>query len=259
MYKRKRVTAVILAGGSGSRMGTSENKVYLPIDGKPAILYAVESFDQHPYVDALVLVTREEEQTMAKELLNAAALTKPWRIVQGGDSRQDSVRNGIAHVENEFVLIHDGARPLVQKELIDACVEALLSYDGAIVALPVEEDIYRVGKRNTPPRRLKQTHYAAQTPQGFHTQTLRYCHKKHQKDPDITDDSCLLEREGYRVGIVQGDVWNIKLTTPLDVSIMEAQLHELSDLEKARKRILARAEYYIGGVFCRSETIDPQQ
>jgi len=249
MYKRRYVTAVILAGGSGSRMGTVENKVYLPLEGKPVILHAVESFDRHPYIDELVVVTREDEQTIAKELLSAAALTKRWRIVQGGDSRQASVHNGIADVQNEFVLIHDGARPLVQKELIDACVEALLSYDGAIVALPIEEEVYHVGKRNTPPERLKQILYAAQTPQGFHTQTLRYCHKKHQNNPDMTDDSCLLEREGYRVGIVQGDVQNIKLTTPLDVSIMEAQLSELRDLEKARKRILGRAEYYIGGVF----------
>jgi len=249
MYKRRYVTAVILAGGSGSRMGISENKVYLPLDGKPAILHAVESFDGHPYIDELVFVTREDEQTQAKELLTAAALTKPWRIVQGGDSRQASVRNGIAGVENEFVLIHDGARPLVQKELIDACVEALLSYDGAIVSLLVEEDVYRVGKRGTPPKRLKQSLYAAQTPQGFHTETLRYCHKKHRNDSSSTDDSRLLEREGYRVGIVHGDVQNLKLTTPLDVSMMEAQLSEMNDAEKVRKRILGRAEYYIGGGF----------
>lgn len=229
MYKRRRVTAVVLAGGSGSRMGIAENKVYLPLNGKPAILYAVESFDRHPYVDELVFVTRADEQAVAEELLRTAALKKPWCIVPGGASRQASVRNGIAEVRSRLVLVHDGARPVVRKEQISACVEALCHYDGAILALPVAEDVYRVTKRKAPPERLKQKLYAAQTPQGFHTKTLRACHEKHQNNPDITDDSCLLELEGYRVGIVAGDIWNRKLTTPLDVAVMEAQLSKLND------------------------------
>jgi len=229
MYRRKRVTAVILAGGNGSRMGISENKVYLALGQRPAIVYAVQTFDQHPYVDELVFVTRKEEWNIAEALLRAEGLKKPWRLVLGGDSRQASVRNAIATVHNEIVLVHDGARPLVQGDSIGACVEALDRYDGAIVAIPMEEQVYCVSKKQTAPQRLKQTLYAAQTPQGFYTKTLRLCHARHSENPHITDDSSLLELEGYQVGIVRGEPCNVKLTTPMDLSIAESYLSKLKD------------------------------
>jgi len=224
MYKRKRVSAVILAGGSGSRMGMAENKVYLPLDGRPAILYAVEAFDRHPYVDELIFVTRAEEQSEAELLLREASLQKSWRIVVGGDSRKASVSNAIAELRSEIVLVHDGARPLVREAEISACVEALERYEGAIVARPVEVPIYLVPNKRRKPKRLKGRLYAAQTPQCFHTKTLQTCHERHRDNPAITDDSSLLELEGYKVGIVAGDPWNIKLTTPMDLSLAEAYL-----------------------------------
>jgi len=231
MYKRKRVTAVILAGGNGSRMGISENKVYLTLGKRPAILYALETFDQHPYVDELVFVTKKEEWKSAEALLRAENLKKPWRLVLGGDSRKASVRNAIATVHNEIVLVHDGARPLVQGDSIKACVEALDRYDGAVVAIPMEEEVYRVSKKQEAPKRLTQTRYAAQTPQGFYTKTLRECHLRHRENANITDDSCLLELEGYKVGIVQGELCNVKLTTPMDLSIATAYLSKLNNTE----------------------------
>jgi len=229
MYKRKRVTAVILAGGNGSRMGISENKVYLSLGGRPGIVYAVQTFDQHPYVDELVFVTRKEERQLAEALLRAEKLTKPWRLVLGGDSRKASVRNAITTVHHEIVLVHDGARPLVQGDSIGACVEALDRYDGAIVAIPMEEPVYRVSKKQSPAKRLAQPVYAAQTPQGFYTKTLAKCHARHQENPNITDDSSLLELEGYQVGIVRGEPCNVKLTTPMDLSVAEAYLGTLND------------------------------
>jgi len=251
MYKRRKVTAVILAGGSGSRMGTSGNKVYLPLGGRPAISYAVEAFAKHLYVDELVFVTREAEQAEAEALLHALSLQKPWRIVLGGESRQASVYNGIQGMENEFVLIHDGARPLVSQELIGACVEALMKYDGVVPALPVEGDIYQVpSKGKALPERMKGSLYTVQTPQGFRTRIFRTCHEKHRDNPDHTDDSRLLELEGYQVGIVPGDPQNRKLTTPLDVSVAEAYLHggvsvDEIVLDETRLRILKRAKYYL--------------
>jgi len=251
MYKRRKVTAVILAGGSGSRMGASGNKVYLPLGGRPAISYAVEAFAKHLYVDELVFVTREEERGEAEALLESLSLKKPWRIVLGGESRQASVYNGILDVENEFVLVHDGARPLVSQELIGDCVKALMKYEGVVPALPMRGSVYCIpGKRKAKPERVQESLFSAQTPQGFRTGVLRTCHEKHRDDPNNTDDSSLLELEGYQVGIVPGDPQNLKLTTPLDVSVAVAYMGLGSGedeivLDENRMRILKRAKYFL--------------
>jgi len=226
MYKKKRVTAIILAGGSGSRMGTAENKVYLPLGGRPAILYGVETFAGHPYVDEIVFVVREEERAEAEALLWRAAVPKTRRFVVGGSSRRESVWNALVDVESEIVLVHDGARPFVSAEGITACVEALDRYEGVILARPMEAPIYKVSRKQKAPVQLQDTLYAAQTPQGFRTKTLRLCHERHRDNQGITDDSSLLELEGYQVGIVAGEAWNMKLTTPLDIAIAEAYLSE---------------------------------
>ena len=220
MYQRKRVTAVILAAGSGSRMGGPVNKVHLPLDERPVIAHTMAAFAEHPYVDELVLVAREGEQETLEAV--AAGVEKPCRIVIGGATRQASVYNAIAGLKSKLVLVHDGARPLVGAACISACVEALARYDGVIPAMPVAESVYSVGGRGTKPRRLTQSLYAAQTPQGFHMKVLRRCHKRHRHDPASTDDSRLLELEGYKVGIVAGDPRNLKITTPLDLEVAQA-------------------------------------
>jgi len=232
MYKKKRIAAVILAGGSGSRMGTAENKVYLPLDGKPVILYAAETFAAHPYVDELVFVTREEEQAETELLLQAEMLQKPWRIITGGASRRDSVYNALTTIHSDIVLVHDGARPLVQETDITMCVVYLEEYDGTILARPISKDtpIVRVSRKQRPPERLTQILYAAQTPQCFHTKTLRLCHERHRNNPAITDDSSLLELEGYKVGPVTTNPYNIKLTTPMDLPLAEAYLRTLMNI-----------------------------
>ena len=224
MYRRKRVAAVILAGGCGSRMKAAGNKVYLPLGGRAVVLYAVEAFDRHPYVDELVFVTRAEERAEAEALLQTASLGKPWRVVLGGESRQASVWNAISDMRSEIVLIHDGTRPFVPEQGITACVEALERYDGAVLACKVESPVYSAPRRQVAPRRLDETLYAAQTPQCFYTKTLKACHLRHRANPKITDDSSLLELEGYQVCIVPGDPRNIKLTTPLDMPLAAAYL-----------------------------------
>jgi len=226
MYKKNRVTAVILAAGNGSRMGTRENKVYTRIGthlgGCPMIQYALTTFDRHPYVDELVLTARSEEVEKMEGILKAISLSKPCRIVIGGKTRQASVRNAVAVVKTPLVIVHDGARPLIQSRYISDCLEALDHYHGAILALPVKEPICRISARRKPPQVLQEPVYAVQTPQCFRTNILRACHQKHETSPAITDDSCLLELEGYSVGVVEGDPCNIKVTTPLDLPVAEA-------------------------------------
>lgn len=222
MYRRKRVTAVILAAGNGSRMGIPTNKVLLPLDERQIVAHALGAFAGHLYVDELVLVARQGEELWLEEL--ACVQKKPVRVVTGGATRQVSVYHAIADIKSEIVLVHDGARPLTQAACITACVEALDRYDGVIPALQLEEQIYSAPKRGAKPKLLTQPLYGAQTPQCFHTKILRRCHERHRDNPASTDDSSLLELEGYKVGIVRGDPMNIKITTPLDLLVAKAYL-----------------------------------
>ncbi|MCL2563389.1 MAG: 2-C-methyl-D-erythritol 4-phosphate cytidylyltransferase [Oscillospiraceae bacterium] len=224
MYKRKRVTAVVLAAGSGSRMGVAENKVCLPLDEQWMIAHTLAAFAEHPYVDDLTLVVREEERVQMEAL--AQTMAKPCRVVLGGATRQASVYNAIADLQSKIVLVHDGARPLIQEACITGCIAALRRYDGVIPALPVEERMCSVEGGGTP-RLLTQPLYAAQTPQCFDTKILRRCHERHKDDPMSTDDSRLLEIEGYKVGVAAGGAVNIKVTTPLDLLVAEAYLENL--------------------------------
>ena len=223
MYKRKRVTAVILAAGNGSRMGIPTNKVLLPLDEQQIVSHALGAFAAHRYVDDLILVARAGEEEWIEQI--AQVLTKPVRIVIGGATRQASVYHAIADLKSEIVLVHDGARPLIGEGCITACVEALDRYDGVIPALFVEEQIYSVGeKRGKKPRLLSQPLYGAQTPQCFNTAILRRCHERHRNNANATDDSSLLELEGYKVGVVEGEALNIKITTPLDLLLAKAYI-----------------------------------
>lgn len=205
-------------------MGIEENKVYLPLGDRPVVAHAIAAFDAHPYIDELVLVTREQEQAHLTNLVTEMKLTKPWRTVLGGATRQDSVRLAIAGLDSHVVLVHDGARPFVQPRHITECVDALDQYDGAIVAYPVTEQIVSAPKRSSRAKVLHATQYAAQTPQCFPTKLLQKCHKRHRGNTMVTDDSSLLELDGYRVGIVPGDASNLKVTTPLDLPLAEGYL-----------------------------------
>ena len=220
MWRRKGVTAVVLAAGNGSRMGVHENKVYTDLGGEPLLFHTLKAFDRHPAVDELVLTVRAEEMERMKALLVSMAPVKPYRLVLGGKTRQDSVRLALEVVENPVVIVHDGARPFILAEHISACLEALRHYQGSILALPLEEPIF-LAPRKKLPKILNAPLFAVQTPQCFYTKTLKSCHEKHAMDPSITDDSCLLELEGYQVGVVMGDPGNFKITTPLDLSLAQ--------------------------------------
>ena len=210
-------------------MGLPENKVCLPIQERAIIEHTLLAFVRHSYVDELILAVREEERGEMERI--AAEQGKSVRVVIGGATRQASVYAAIVDLGSEIVLVHDGARPFVSEACITACVEAMDQYDGAIPALLVEGQICNVGsgrkkKRQPKPEFLRGSLYGAETPQCFHTKILKRCHERHKDSPLATDDSSLLELEGYRVGVVSGDLRNIKITTPLDLLVAEAYFGE---------------------------------
>lgn len=216
--------AIVLAGGSGSRMCADRNKVLLELRGEPVIVRSVQAFQG--LVDGIVLVTREEDIPAAKHAVEAAQLDVT--VVPGGSSRQASVWNGLCALPAgcTHVLIHDGARCLVDEGTIRRCMASVEACGTGVAAIPAIDTIKQVDEANTvtatPDR---STLRAVQTPQGFTVDIIRHAHEAAMQEGFLgTDDASLVERLGIPVQLTLGDRRNIKLTTPEDMLMAEAFL-----------------------------------
>lgn len=216
--------AIILAGGSGSRMGADRNKVLLELQGKPVIVRSVEAFVG--LVDGVILVSREEDIPVMQSAMNHTGLSV--KIVSGGKTRQDSVWNGLCALPAEctHVLIHDGARCLVDADTIRSCMQSVVQHGTGVAAIPSVDTMKQVDAANivtaTPERSQLR---AVQTPQGFTVDLIRRAHLEAQKEAYLgTDDASLVERLGIPVHLTPGSRRNIKLTTPEDLLMADAFL-----------------------------------
>lgn len=216
--------AIVLAGGSGSRMGADRNKVLLELQGEPVIVRSVRAFVG--LVDGVVLVSRAEDIPAMQAAIEAAKL--PVTIVSGGDSRQASVWNGLCALPQDctHVLIHDGARCLVDEGTIRRCMASVEESGTGVAAIPAIDTIKQVDANEivtiTPDRSSLR---AVQTPQGFTVPLIRRAHEAAQTDGFLgTDDASLVERLDIPVRLTLGDRRNIKLTTPEDMMMAEAFL-----------------------------------
>ena len=218
--------AVIVAAGSASRMGGID-KVMAPLGGEPMILRTVRAFEDCEAVKEIVIVTREDLMGPIAEL--CSGFTKIRSVVQGGSSRQESVKLGLLAFSKEVRLaaVHDGARPLVSGELIDKVIRAAHSYGAAAPAIPVKDTIKvfeGVFIAATPDR---STLRAVQTPQVMDRDLLLGAlEKAEQEGTALTDDCSAVEHIGMRVRLVEGEERNLKVTTPLDLKIAELLLEE---------------------------------
>lgn len=218
--------AVIVAAGSASRMGGID-KVMAPLGGEPMILRTVRAFEDCEAVKEIVIVTREDLMGPIAEL--CSGFTKIRSIVQGGSSRQESVKLGLLAFSKEVRLaaVHDGARPLVSGELIDKVIRAAHSYGAAAPAIPVKDTIkiFEGGFIAATPDRS--TLRAVQTPQVMDRDLLLGAlEKAEQEGTALTDDCSAVEHIGMRVRLVEGEERNLKVTTPLDLKIAELLLEE---------------------------------
>lgn len=226
LLKLKKCGAVIVAGGSASRMGGID-KVMADLNGKPVIWHSVQAFQTCDAVSEVVIVTRPDLIVPITNLCKD--FPKVIAVVAGGGSRQESVHNGLNTLSSKVKLaaIHDGARPLVTWQLIDRAVRAANSYGAAAPAIPVKDTIKVVTGgvvKETPDRKTLQ---AVQTPQVFDFDLLRAAHRKVTEDGiEVTDDCSAVERMGMSVKIVGGDEKNIKITTPMDLKIAKLLLEE---------------------------------
>ncbi len=216
--------AIILAGGSGSRMGAGVNKVLLPLGGETVLCRSVRAF--LPLVDGITVVARREDDAAIRAALTASGLTAS--VVTGGATRQDSVWNGLSHLpaDADRVLIHDGARCLVDEDTIRRVMASVEAFGTGVAAVPVTDTIKQADAAEcveaTPDRAALRS---VQTPQGFTTALLRRAHEQARLDGYVgTDDASLVERLGLPVHLTLGSRRNLKLTTPEDMMIANALL-----------------------------------
>ena len=215
------VAAVVVAAGSGKRMG-GVRKQYLDLLGEPVLLRALRPFLEHPGISSVVVVLPEEE----------AAAPPPWLsglevlCVGGGAERSDSVLRGLRALPGavSVVLVHDGARPLVTRGVLDGVIAAAAAGEGAVVAVPASDTIKEAGSDKRVVRTIPRSQiWQAQTPQGFPLDALLRCHERAQSAGwSVTDDAELFERCGLPVVLIEGDRENIKITRPEDLAIAEA-------------------------------------
>ncbi len=222
------VHLLIAAAGSGRRMGAVGNKLLLSVAGRPVLAWTLDAALASRQIHWIGIVGQPVDAGAIQAIVGAAAADRPVQWILGGDSRQESVRRGLAALpaEADGVLIHDGARCLVEPGLFDRCAAAVHSGRAVIAATPVTDTIKQVdggGTITATPERSGL--WAAQTPQGFPVEQLRRAHANAlEAGWSVTDDAALFERLGWPVQVLEAPASNIKLTTPFDLCVAEALL-----------------------------------
>ena len=218
-----RVTAVLVAAGSSTRMGF--DKLSFDLGGETVLERSVRAFDECPEVDELVIVTGASSENAQRA---AARCKKPVRLVKGGSTRAESARSGVAAAHGRLVAVHDAARPFVSQSVIADTIAAAARCGAAAPAVPVKDTIKTVAEdgtvTGTPDR---STLRAVQTPQVFETDLLKAALQSAlENEVPVTDDCSAVERLGKVVYLIDGDEENLKITTPVGLVIAEAILAE---------------------------------
>jgi 2-C-methyl-D-erythritol 4-phosphate cytidylyltransferase len=219
-------SALIAAAGVSSRM-EGENKLLLPLGGKPVIVHTLEVMDAAPSIREIIIAAREEELLRFAELCKTYGIKKPVKIIAGGKTRTESVLRAAteANENADLLVVQDGARPFATVELVERVIEAARVNYAAAPAIPVKDTI-KVAEngvvQQTPERSQL---YAVQTPQVFDAQLLRAALQAAvEADVTLTDDCSAVERIGKEIYLTEGSEENIKLTTPLDLFFAQAIL-----------------------------------
>jgi 2-C-methyl-D-erythritol 4-phosphate cytidylyltransferase len=222
--------AIVVAGGKGVRFGGDRPKQFLELNGTPIIVHTLRQFELSRQIEKVVVVLPAAETGSFKSFSDKCDLSKVSRVVAGGETRAQSVRNGLAAIEQaEVVAVHDAVRPLVTPDEIDRVVALAAGSGAAILVAPVSETIKEVDGdlivRTVARAQLRR----GLTPQAFHFDVLKRAYDDLEElestGVDVTDDSFLVERLGVAVTVVAGNARNIKITTPEDLAFAEALLH----------------------------------
>lgn len=216
---------LIVAAGRGHRFGGAGPKQYAPLRGEPLLRRTLAAFAAHPGIDAIAVAIHPDDRSLFEDA--ARGLSRVFAL-DGGATRQESVRLGLealAAGAPDYVLIHDGARPMVHRALIERVIAGLADAQGALPALPVSDTLKRVEDGIVTATLARENMMRAQTPQGFRFAAILAAHRAHAGEA-LTDDAAVMERAGHKVSVVAGDETNIKVTTMDDLARVNAMLSE---------------------------------
>lgn len=211
--------AIITAGGTSSRYG-NKNKLLEKINGKEVIKYPTEIFINHEKFDKVIICANK---SIIPELEKIFEKNKKLKIIEGGSTRQESVYNGLKEIEGDFVLIHDGARPVISKELIDKIIKVLPEQKALTVATKTTDTIKIVNNGKVLKTLNRDELYNIQTPQAFEIELIKSAHER-LKGKSFSDDAGMVEAIENDVYILENDYKNIKITTKNDLDIAKIYL-----------------------------------
>ena len=229
MSEETKIVAILLGAGGSTRMN-GVDKIAMPLLGRPLLEYSLDLLADSVSIHRIVVVAGERNGDDVRALADRARTDKIAAVCAGGARRQDSVREGLKHVgDATHVLVHDGARPLVDAQLISRAIEAASTHGAAIAAVPVKDTVKTadddMSVLETVPRKGL---WAVQTPQIFEAELLRTAHRR--IDADVTDDASMVELLGHEVKLFMGSYENLKVTTMEDIVLAEAILRSRSEV-----------------------------
>ena len=217
--------AIIVAGGSGSRMQSETPKQFLLLAGRPVLMHTIEAFKSYSSKLTIVLVLPEATMQLWEDLCRQYEFRHNFKLVAGGSTRTASVKNGLDVIEarDSLVAIHDGVRPLVRPEIISASFRLAQVHGCAVAATRLKESLRQVDKDKT--QAIDRSKYRSiQTPQTFRTSLIKQAYSSLKDDNDFTDDASVAEKNGMNISLFEGSYENIKITTPEDLLFAEALL-----------------------------------
>jgi 2-C-methyl-D-erythritol 4-phosphate cytidylyltransferase len=210
--------ALIVAGGKGLRMGAEIPKQFLLLKGKPVLMHTIEAFANISDIH-IVLVLPQSQMSYWQELTSEYSFSISHTLIAGGDTRFQSVRNGLSVVSDGMVAIHDGVRPIISQELLANAYDTCEQKGNAVLAVRLKDSIREVdllGNKNV----NRNNYYLIQTPQVFHSSEIKAAYDVTEHD-NFTDDASVLENAGAKIHLVEGAYSNIKITTPEDLAMAE--------------------------------------
>lgn len=221
---KPKVVAIVPAAGIGRRFGGSVSKTFVGLKGVPVLVHTLSRLSEVASISDIIPVLRADDIDEGRKLIASYKIDKIRQIVSGGAERQDSINNAVKLIEGEcIVLIHDGARPVISKGLVDALLKNLEGVDGVVPGLPVKETLKRVDGDGMVVSTVDREQFRSiQTPQAFKSDVIKRAYNMAYEEGFYgTDDAALVERAGGRVRIIQGDPFNIKITTREDLELVE--------------------------------------
>lgn len=218
------ITAILLAGGKGTRMGTNKSKQFIELHGKPILYYTIKLFLDNDLIDDIILVLSKDDIEYCKNEVLKKYNLKVDKIVEGGKERQESVYNALSVIDStDIVLIHDVARPFTSQQIINDSIKYAQKYKAAAPGVMPKDTIKIKNKKNFSTKTLDRKQLVCiQTPQAFEYNMIYECHSKIKEMAiSVTDDTMVAEFFGNDVYVFQGEYNNIKITTPEDMFLAQ--------------------------------------